>query len=82
MTAGLRWDMMNSLRNQYQLKGMTEDNILDLLGVPERSGFDSFYYYLGNTKTGMNTGSLNIEFDKERIVKNIHVWEGQGKRIE
>ncbi|MBL1409904.1 hypothetical protein [Sphingobacterium faecale] len=31
----LRWDMMNSLRNNYELIGMTKDEMIELLGAPE-----------------------------------------------
>ena len=75
-TASLRWDMMNSLRNNYNLKGMSEDEILELLGIPEQRVSNSFIYYLGYTKTGINTGSLYIEFDSNKSVNNFHVWQG------
>lgn len=72
----LRWDMMNSLRNNYELKGMTKDEILELLGEPgESSTKNAFRYYLGYSKRGINTGSLTIKF-KNNIVLNYSVWDG------
>lgn len=72
----LRWDMMNSLRNNYNLVGMKEVEIINLLGIPD--DIEQFHsnYFLGFTGTGINTGSLRIYYDKNRIVKYISVWQG------
>jgi len=40
----LRWDMMNSLRNNYELTGMTKDEIIELLGEPESKSQTEFSY--------------------------------------
>ena len=43
----LRWDMMNSLRNNYKLIGMSRTEIINLLGQPnnEFSSSNSFRYF-------------------------------------
>lgn len=73
----LRWDMMNSLRNNYNLIGMSKSEIITLLGKPDESFTtqNTFRYYLGYTHTGINTGSLIITFDNG-IVSEISVWQG------
>lgn len=50
----LRWDMMNSLRNNYELIGMSKNEVIDLLGKPD-DDFSTgktitFRYYLGYSK--------------------------------
>ena len=75
----LRWDMMNSLRNNNNnnLIGMSKSKVINLLGKPDE-GFtteNTFRYYLGYTHTGINTGSLVLTFDKG-IVSEISVWQG------
>lgn len=72
----LRWDMMNSLRNNYKLIGMSKNQIFNLLGKPD-SDFSTekkFTYYLGYSKIGINTGSLIIKFENERVIE-IDVWQ-------
>ena len=72
----LRWDMMNSLRNNHQLKGMTKNEIIELLGEPEFVDKTEFRYYLGYSKHGINTGSLTIKFDLNDIVTEFYAWQG------
>lgn len=74
-TLSLRWDMMNSLRNNYKLKGMTKNQILDLLGEPNSEIKNEFRYYLGSSKFGINTGQLTIKFNNN-IVTNFSVSQG------
>ena len=71
----LRWDMMNSLRNNYELKGMSKKQILELLGEPESQTESEFFYYLGYSKLGINTGRLTIKFEKDKVV-DYSVWDG------
>ncbi|RZJ47895.1 MAG: hypothetical protein EOO44_21820 [Flavobacterium sp.] len=73
----LRWDMMNSLRNNYTLIGMSKSDIINLLGKPDDSfsTVKDFRYYLGYTKNGINTGSLTVKFENG-IVTEIDVWQG------
>ena len=72
----LRWDMMNDLRNRYKLVGMTKKQIIDLLGNGGELASSEFSYYLGYSKTGINTGSLIITFNEKDIVTEIQVWQG------
>ena len=69
----LRWDMMNSLRNNYELVGMSKSNVIKLLGklIEEPNGLLS--YSLGYTKTGINTGLLTLKLNGEGIVTEINV---------
>ena len=68
--------MMNSLRNNYELKGMTKKQIIELLGEPESKTKIEFEYHLGYSKHGINTGRLTIKFDKDNTVSDYSVWEG------
>ncbi|MDP5027460.1 MAG: hypothetical protein NWQ14_04480 [Flavobacterium sp.] len=73
----LRWDMMNSLRNDYQLIGMSKNEIVDLLGVPNNKSesFAKYRYSLGYAHFGIDTGTLIIEFEKDSV-KNYTVIRG------
>ena len=77
MNCSLRWDMMNSLRNNHSLIGMSKKEIINLLGKPDESftSEKTFRYYLGYSHKGINTGSLKINFENG-IVENFSVWEG------
>ncbi len=73
----LRWDMMNDLRNDYQLIGMSKNEIIKLLGEPENKSEISsqFRYSLGYAHFGIDTGTLIIEFEKDSV-KNYLVTRG------
>ena len=71
----LRWDMMNSLRNNYDLNGMSKNEILKLIGEPESKTENEFGYYLGYSKRGINTGRLTIKFDNNKVT-DFSVWDG------
>ena len=71
----LRWDMMNSLRNNYDLTGMSKNEILKLLGEPESKTENECGYYLGFSKRGINTGRLTIKFDNDKVT-DFSVWDG------
>lgn len=73
----LRWDMMNSLRNNYDLIGMSKKEIITLLGKPDGdfSYDNTLEYFLGYTHTGINTGALRIKFTND-IVESISVRQG------
>jgi hypothetical protein len=73
----LRWDMMNSLRNNYNLVGMSKSEVIQLLGKPDKNFSDEFFfrYYLGYSHSGINAGSLKVDFENG-IVKNFSVWQG------
>ena len=72
----LRWDMMNSLRKNYELNGKTRKEIINLLGKPDNETNSEFRYYLGMSKSGINTGSLTIKFSEKGKVMNYSVWQG------
>lgn len=73
----LRWDMMNSLRNNYTLIGMSKSEIIHLLGKPDDnfSTEKDFRYYLGYSKSGIDTGSLTVKFENGRVTGS-EVWQG------
>ncbi|MBL4753387.1 MAG: hypothetical protein JKY52_07325 [Flavobacteriales bacterium] len=75
-TMSMRWDMMNGLRNNYELVGKSKKEIIDLLGEPESKMPSEFRYFLGYSRHGINTGSFTIEFNKEDNVKDHYVWDG------
>jgi hypothetical protein len=72
----LRWDMMNSLRNNHELKGKSKTEIIKLLGIPETKSDSEFGYYLGMAKHGIDTGHLTIYFDQNKKVSRIKVHRG------
>lgn len=68
----LRWDMVDDLINNYNLKGKTEHEIKELLGEPEsnvQNPSDDYYYDLGPCRRGIDFGSLNIEFKNGKVIK-------------
>ena len=67
----LRWDMMNSLRNNYELVGKTEQEIITLLGG-EPSG-NQFCYYWGYAGMEFKSGYLVVMLNSKRIVTEIRV---------
>jgi hypothetical protein len=72
----LRWSMMNSLRNNYELKGKTKSEIISLLGKPDFENRNEISYSLGYTGFGINTGVLEILFNEKGLVKNFNVHQG------
>lgn len=72
----LRWSMMNSLRNNYDLKGKTKSEIIGLLGKPDAEVRNEMSYSLGYTGFGINTGTLIIRLDENGIVENLNVHQG------
>lgn len=69
----LRWDMMNDLRNDYQLIGMSKNEIIKLLGEPDNKSesYSKFRYSLGYAHFGVDTGTLIIEFEKDSVKKYL-----------
>lgn len=63
----LRWDMTDDLINDYDLKGMSTEQVIELLGEPENSTDKKFRYFLGHTRQGINTGSLILTIEKDTI---------------
>ena len=72
----LRWSMMNSLRNNYELEGKTKFEIIGLLGKPDTESRNEISYSLGYTGFGINTGTLVIFLDAKGIVKKLSVHQG------
>ena len=72
----LRWNMMNSLRNNYKIIGKSESEIINLLGKPIDNNNSELTYSLGYTGTGINTGLLTIILNSKRIVTDIKVRQG------
>ncbi len=69
----LKWDMMNSLRNNHNLVGMKKSEVIDLLGKPDSafSNSKTFRYYLGYSHFGIDTGTLIIEFKDEIVINSL-----------
>lgn len=75
-TIFLRWEMSKDLIKNYSLKGMSKDEIIELLGEPGNlSSSDIFLYYLGHTGSGINTGTLKLSFINGKVVK-IEILDG------
>jgi hypothetical protein len=72
----LRWDMMNSLRESHNFIGKSKIEVINLLGKPSGITNNGYDYYLGYSRTGINTGSLRISFDSKGKVSEISVWQG------
>ncbi|MEM9000603.1 MAG: hypothetical protein AAGB24_10095 [Bacteroidota bacterium] len=71
----LRWDMMNSLRENYELKGMTKSEIINLLGEPTQTYDSKLYYDLGPSKRGINYGYLEFTFSQNGLVEKYIVGD-------
>lgn len=71
----LRWDMMNSLRKNHELKGMTKTEIAELLGMPDSERKSSFTYNLGFSRRGIYMGYLDINFNESGIVTDYKVMD-------
>ena len=67
----LRWDMSDDLIDNYLKKGMTEKEVIELLGDEGKelhiiSNFD-LYYNLGPCRRGIDYGSLTIYFENKKL---------------
>ena len=74
-TLFLRWEMKNDLIENYDLKGRSEKDVIELLGEPENESKNSFRYNLGPTGKGINYGTLILEFEND-TVKNYKINNG------
>lgn len=74
-TLDTRWLMHKDLLKKYELKGVSRDSILDLLGKPNTKTNDKDYYQLGTTGRGINTGTMVITFENDSVV-DIKVNDG------
>lgn len=59
--------MTEDLTNDYDLKGMSRKEVIELLGEPENRTKKEFRYFLGHTRQGINTGSLIMTIEKDTI---------------
>ncbi len=71
----LRWRMTNDLLGKNKLEGMSKNEVIQLLGIPEGQGNNELNYLLGYTGKGINTGTLSIKFVKSKVVE-IVIIEG------
>lgn len=68
----LRWDMVNDLINSYELEGKTIFEIEKLLGEFKDecpNGNCTIQYNLGPCRTGIDYGSLIIQFKLGRVTR-------------
>jgi len=65
--ATLRWDMVVDLQDDYELDGMTEEEIVKLLGEPESRSEIKWTYELGMVRHGFDTGTLSLIFEKGKV---------------
>lgn len=71
----LRWDMTHDLQKQHQLDGMTEEQIIQLLGQPGSKSVLEWTYDLGMARRGIDTGTLSLTFENGKV-KTHHVRTG------
>lgn len=69
-----REDMVSSLTSQYTLEGMTENEIIDLLGEPAEKLTEQsreFLYFMGYT--GVSVVLFQIQINQSGIVESYDV---------
>lgn len=65
--------MMGSLTSKYKLKGMTENDIIDLLGEPAEQLTEpsrQYLYYTGSAGLGVKVTLLQLNFDENGKVES------------
>lgn len=69
-TLHTRWLMHKDLLKRYELKGVSRDSILDLLGEPNARHSDGFYYNLGYPERGggIDPGTMVVTFENDSVV--------------
>ena len=73
---GIRWNMMNSLRNENELIGKSYTEIIKLLGNPDSENQNELNFSLGYSGNGINTGNITLFIDENRNIVKIKVREG------
>jgi len=63
----LRWDMTHDLQEEHQLDGMTEEQIIELLGQPGSKSDTEWTYDLGMARSGIDTGTLSLTFENGKV---------------
>jgi|TARA_R100000322_G_scaffold126557_1_gene83104 hypothetical protein len=71
-----RWNMIESLRENHKLNGKTKQELIILLGEPQIKTDKEFYYHLGMSGFGINTGTLYFVFDNQNKVIKFDIWDG------
>ncbi|WP_109437888.1 MULTISPECIES: hypothetical protein [Aquimarina] len=74
-TPNTRWLMHKDLLSKYELEGVSKGYILNLLGKPDSETNNKYYYQLGVTGKGINTGTMTIKFESDSVV-NIEITNG------
>jgi outer membrane protein assembly factor BamE (lipoprotein component of BamABCDE complex) len=74
-TMTLRWDMVDDLEDDYKLDGMTEEEVVKLLGEPGAKSTIEWTYDLGMARRGIDTGTLSLTFENGKV-KTHHVRAG------
>lgn len=69
--ASLRWNMVDDLEDNYNLVGKTKSEIIMLLGEPNSSTNNELNYYLGMSGHGIDTGSLTLTIQENKVVNSI-----------
>ncbi len=68
-----RQDMVSSLTNKFKLKGMTESEIIELLGEPEEKLSEpsrQLLYYIGSAGLGVKVTLLQLQLDESGKVES------------
>jgi hypothetical protein len=63
----LRWDMVHDLQQQHELDGMTEDQVIELLGQPASKDEIEWTYDLGMARRGIDSGILSLTFENGKV---------------
>lgn len=67
----LRWDMVSDLTSNYELVGLTIQEVENLLGTPDQSTKNSYAYYLGSL--GIDTGTLFLTIENGVVTEyDVH----------
>ena len=74
-TQSLRWDMRKDLIKKHKLVGLTIDEVVELLGQPERKNNEELRYFLGMARSYIDTGSLILVI-KNGQVTSYRIWSG------
>ena len=75
-TLHTRWLMHKDLLKKYELKGVSKDSVLNLLGKPNTQHSDRFYYNLGYPKRGgIDPATMTIEFENDSVI-DVEVTDG------
>lgn len=74
-TPNTRWLMHKDLLDNNDLKTYSKEQVLDLLGKPNSETDDKYYYLLGTTGRGINTGTMTITFENGSVV-DVKVTDG------